>query len=234
MIESRVEAVLIGKIKPLGQRQAPSGIDKRPIERPIVFDELGFQGDEQGDCQAHGGLEKAIHHYPFDHYPKWAALFDQEKSPIYQGPDLSLPGAFGENISSSGLVEEDVCLGDVFELGTGIVQISQGRQPCWKLNERFGVKTMARRVQNTGMTGWYYRVLKPGEVQAGHRLLLLERPGVDWPLSRVTKLLYEKTSDFEALEGLLMLPFLAESWRLLVERRLKRRAVEDWTKRLEG
>lgn len=233
MIDCKIDVLLVGQVAPLGARGEPSAIDKQPMQGPMLFDEMGFLPDDQGDKKAHGGAEKAIHHYPFDHYASWLAVF-KEKSLEIDGPDMSLPGAFGENISTVGFTEGDVCLGDIFQLGTGRVQIAQGRQPCWKLNERFGNKTMSRLVQKSGMTGWYYRVLEPGEVQAGDHIKLLERLAPEWPLSRVIELLFVKTADMKALEQVVALPFLAQSWRGLMERRLRRGVIEDWTGRLDG
>lgn len=228
-----ISAVLTGSVKPLGVRQSPSGIDKSAVEGGISFDELGLQGDEQGDLRLHGGVEKAIHHYPFDHYKFWADVLLKEEHD-YPGPPLTEVGAFGENLSTIGLTEKEVCLGDIFQLGTGVVQISQGRQPCWKLNERFGERSMARQVQSTGRTGWYYRVLEKGVVGAGDHLQLKERLAPNWSLARVTDLLYVDVQNYAALEGLRNLPFLTESWRRLAERRLAKDEVEDWEPRLNG
>src|SRR5690606_15630671 len=152
-----------------------SAIAKTPRSGPVRIGELGLDGDEQGDRRVHGGVDKAVHHYPFEHYARWRA----ELGPL---PVLAAPGAFGENLSSAGLDESNVCLGDRYALGSVVLEVSQGRQPCWKLNDRFGVRDMARRVQDTGRTGWYYRVLQPGVARAGDTLQLLERPCPDWPL----------------------------------------------------
>ncbi|MEP3475767.1 MAG: MOSC domain-containing protein [Hyphomicrobiales bacterium] len=228
-----ITSVLTGRVKPLGARRTPSGIDKSPIKGPLAFGELGLLGDEQGDLGLHGGVEKAIHHYPFDHYKFWTdILLDEGRD--YCGPSLQEAGAFGENISTIGLTEKEVCLGDIFHLGTGVVQISQGRQPCWKLNERFGVSMMARHVQETGRTGWYYRVLEDGVVGAGDCLCLKERLAPTWTLGRVTELLYVDVKNFTALSELLELSFLAPNWRRLAEWRLTKGAVEDWGPRLDG
>ena len=105
----------------------------------------------------HGGPEKAVHHYPFDHYEAW-------RTELGDIGLLRQPGAFGENLSAVGLTEADVAVGDVFRLGSAIVEVSQGRQPCWKLNERFGQPTVAKSVQASGRTGWYYRVIETGLV----------------------------------------------------------------------
>ncbi len=233
MIDLEIRQVLAGAVKPLGKRGVPSGMDKKPVAGRVRYNEMGLVSDAQGDMKAHGGVDKAIHHYPFDHYASWRAHMADEMAD-YAGPDLGLPGAFGENISVEGLRECDVALGDIFRLGSGVVQICQGRQPCWKLNERFGNRMMAKMVQQSGMTGWYYRVLEPGEVAAGDRLVLQERPAPEWRLNRITALLYEKTDDYKSLEALVALPFLAASWRRLMERRLERREVEDWGRRLNG
>ncbi|CAM5218750.1 hypothetical protein BTHI11S_05812 [Bosea thiooxidans] len=137
MTDLPLRGLLIGPARPLGPRGVPSGIAKSRVSGAVALSETGFQGDVQGDPVRHGGPEKAVHHYPFEHYACWA----RELGPH---PLLAAPGAFGENIATIGLTEEDVAIGDVFELGTAIVEVSQGRQPCWKLNERFGRASMAR------------------------------------------------------------------------------------------
>src|SRR5690606_21570785 len=104
---------------------------------------LGLEGDEQGDPRVHGGVDKAVHHYPFEHYAAWRAELGDL-------PVLAAPGAFGENLCSTGLDEDSVCLADRYALGDAVLEVSQGRQPCWKLNDRFGVRDMARRVQDSG------------------------------------------------------------------------------------
>jgi MOSC domain-containing protein YiiM len=136
------------------------------------------------------------------------------------------------SVTETGLDEADVCIGDVFDLGTARVQVAQGRQPCWRLNVRFGRKDMAWRVQATGRTGWYYRVLVPGEVAPGDRLFLVHRPNPAWPLTMLLDVLYRDTLNAEALAAVKELPDLAESWRALAHTRLKRQEVEDWTRRL--
>jgi MOSC domain-containing protein YiiM len=222
-----IRTVLAGIVAPLGGRRVPSGIDKQPFAERRAVGITGLAGDAQGDTKHHGGPEKALHHYALDHYAPWRA----EHPGL--GALLARPGAFGENISTLGMTEADVCIGDIYRLGTALVQVSQGRQPCWRLNERFGNLAMARLVQETGRTGWYYRVLEEGSVAAGDVIRLAERPLPDWPLTRVIDLLYRHTLDTEALAELASLPQLAASWRDLAGRRLKSRAVENWENRLE-
>lgn len=224
--EVRVETLLAGRARPYTRPGSRSAIDKRPIDDEVAIGELGLAGDEQGDPRVHGGPDKAVHHYAFDHYPAWV-------EDIGDSPLLHAPGAFGENISTRGLDEGNVCLGDRFTLGTSVLEVSQGRQPCWKLNDRFDVPDMVRRVQSTGRTGWYYRVLQPGQARAGDLLHLDARPHPDWPLRRLNRLLFDRVLSREALEPALQLP-LVPSWRRLIERRLQQGQVEDWERRIDG
>ena len=148
-------------------------------------------------------------------------------------PVLGSAGAFGENLSTAGLTEADLCLADRLRIGTALFEVSQARQPCWKLNERFGVPGMARRVQETRRTGWYLRVVEPGSVGAGDEIVLVERPYPDWTLHRLMVLLYGAPQEPAVVREALALP-LVPSWRALLERRLATGRIEDWTSRLEG
>ena len=225
-MQVRIEQVRLGKAVDFTRPGSRSAIDKRLHHGPVEVGELGLFGDEQGDHRVHGGPDKAVHHYPHDHYPAWVR--DLGPHPL-----LDAGGAFGENLSSTGLTESDVCLGDRFSLGTAIVEVSQLRQPCWKLSDRFGVPDMARRVQESGRTGWYYRVRVPGRVAAGDLLALQERPHPQWPLARLAELLYRRGIEPSVLVEVLRLP-LVPSWRTLFERRLANGQVESWDKRLHG
>ena len=247
--------LLVGKAAPLPGSDQSSGIDKHPVDRPLRLGPQGFEGDEQADRRVHGGPEKAVHHYPFDHYAGWA----QELAALAPGVShprtreipgvshprtpvgyfskkelLGAPGAFGENISTRGLTEADVAVGDVFRLGSALVQVSQGRQPCWKLSRRFGVADMARRVQDSGRTGWYYRVLEPGVVAPGDRIERIARTAPEWSLARLWRALYVDRMNLAELQGIAALDVLAEGWRRYAVRRLESGRVEDWSRRLEG
>ena len=222
----RIDALLAGSARPYTRPGSMSAIDKHPLSDAVAIGELGLAGDEQGDPRVHGGPDKAIHHYAFDHYAAW-------RDELGALPLLRAPGAFGENVGTRGLDEASVCLGDRFRLGSALVEVSQGRQPCWKLDDRFGVPGMARRVQASGRTGWYYRVLEPGLARAGDLLRLVARPYPAWPLRRLNRLLFDRVLSPAALEPALRLP-LVPSWRKLLERRLQSGGVEDWGRRIEG
>lgn len=219
--------IMTGHTEPLGARRERTGIYKRRRSGVVTIQVSGIAGDMQGDVKHHGGPEKAIHHYALDHYAAWKAeLGDQTAY------NFAVPGAFGENFSTLGITEADVNIGDTYGVGTAVLQVSQARQPCWRLNVRFAVDDMALRVQTAGRTGWYYRVLKSGQAAAGERLELLDRPNLAWPLSRLLHYLYVDPLNREALGQIASLPFLSESWRTLAMQRLNRSTVENWTGRL--
>lgn len=222
----RLLAVLAGKARPFGPRGEPSAIVKVPCREAVCIGTSGLAGDEQGDRTHHGGPEKAVHQYAFEHYAEW-----KRELPA-NGEHFDRPGTFGENFSSLGMTEASVCIGDVFRAGTVVLEVSQARQPCWKLDARTGLRGMAARVQQTGRTGWYYRVLSPGSVREGDALELLRRPNPDWPLARLLHYMYVDMLNADALTEIAALPTLARSWRHLAEARLRRNAVEDWSGRL--
>ncbi len=228
MTEAVIRAVLVGKAVPFGPPGRTSAIAKTPVDGPRAVGPEGFLDDEQADRRVHGGRDKAIHHYPLDHHAAWADDLGGDT------PLLGQPGAFGENLSTLGLTEADICVGDRFRAGSAVLEVAQGRQPCWKLNHRFGVPDMAKRVQTTGRTGWYYRVVETGEIGPGDRLTLVERPYPHWSLTRLLHVLYVDTLNRDALAEMAALPVLAQAWRTLAERRLERHAVEDWDGRLKG
>ncbi|MFQ6575840.1 MOSC domain-containing protein [Pseudomonas sp. UM16] len=221
-----LDAVLTGKAVAYTRPGSCSAIDKRPRSGELMVTALGLGGDEQGDLRVHGGKDKAIHHYPREHYALWAAELGEQAL-------LQTPGAFGENLSTYGCTEQTVCLGDRFRVGKALLEISQGRMPCWKLNDRFGVKDMSLRVQQTGRTGWYYRVLEEGVLAAGASFELIARPHPQWTVARLSAVLFDRQVDAEVIRQCLALP-LAPSWRRTLERRLEKAAVEDWSPRLVG
>lgn len=215
MTGQRIELLEVrtGTVKPLGSGEVLSAIDKLPRQGPVWLGPTGFEGDQQADTENHGGPEMAVLHYAAEHYDKWAVEF----------PDLSgtlQPGGFGENLVSRGIDETGVCIGDRVRIGDVLVQVSQPRGPCYKLDIRFGEPTMARRAEETGRTGWYYRVLEPGAITAGDPSEIVDRPHPEWPIRRVQHFLYDKLVDLDALATLSNLTALAPSLRTIFARRL--------------
>jgi len=220
--------LLAGPAVPFGPPGQLSAIHKLPLAERMPVGREGLLCDQQGDRMRHGGVEKALHHYALEHYPAWLEAHPQLASVLKQ------PGAFGENISTLGMTEDDVCIGDVYRAGSVLLQVSQPRRPCWKLNRRFGMEDMARQVQDSLRTGWYYRVLEEGEVAVGDALQLVQRPLLDWPLARVLRCFFHATLDYAELEGIANLPELTDSWRQAAALRIEQRGVESWGKRLNG
>ncbi|WP_226633098.1 MOSC domain-containing protein [Novosphingobium profundi] len=203
----RILSVNCGSVTRFRGPDEHSAIAKRAVEGPVKVGWLGLEGDRQADLSVHGGPEKAIHHYPHDHYAYWREVLGGH--PLLEGE-----GAFGENISTRGLREDEVCIGDRFRMGSALVEVAQGRQPCWKLDHRFdGAKVMAG-VVATRRSGWYYRVLEEGEVAAGDALELVARPYPAWSVARVFGLLIagDHKNDPAGLEALGEVTPLAEAW----------------------
>jgi len=214
-VKVRIEQVRVGRVQAFGPKGEPSAYRKHETGGPVAVDTLGIVGDEQADRKHHGGVDKAILHYARDHYSDWRA----ERPELAQ--HLAEPGAFGENLSTLGLTEDRVCVGDRFLVGTASVEVSQGRQPCWKLGYRFGSAAMVRDVLRTGRGGWYYRVLEAGQVGVGDSIELTERPCPEWTVLTVSRLLLGECRDPETLATLAELPALSENWRARARRKLE-------------
>lgn len=202
-----IESMLTGHVQNFADGQS-SAIAKTAIEGPRAISLLGISGDEQADLSVHGGPDKAIHHYPFDHYDFWRAE-------LGDAPLFETPGAFGENISTTGLTEDAVCIGDRYKMGTALVEVAQGRQPCWKQAHRLSSKSVVTMMVETQRCGWYYRVIEEGVVAAGEALSLATRPFPEWTVARVIALLIagEGRHDLAAARALAAIPVLADNWR---------------------
>lgn len=204
-----IDAVLTGKARAFCGGEA-SAIDKLPFTGARAVSRLGIAGDEQADLTVHGGIDKAIHHYPRDHYGWWAETLGGHIL-------LTAPGAFGENISTRGLIEGTVCIGDRYRLGSALVEISQGRQPCWKIDHHFGVKGMLAAVIQTGRSGYYFRVIEEGLISADDGIEQVERPRHGWTVERVFQLLIGGMHRIDgakaALRELADMEVLAVNWR---------------------
>lgn len=207
-----IEAVNVGlpQAVPNGRKTVETGIFKHPANGPVYLGKLGFEGDGQADLKNHGGPDKAACVYSTDRFAFW------EDGIL---PTLS-PGAFGENLSISGAAEEDFCIGDIFAIGGAVVQLSQPRQPCFKLSVRYGVPELPAKVQETGYSGFYFRVLQEGEIQAGDRLILQDRHPAGMTVMRANEIKYKLKDDAEAIRSLLAVQELAEGWSGSLKKRL--------------
>lgn len=229
-VKGRVASLQVGKPKPLAYRgkHVESGFVKESVSEPVWLSGTNLAGDEQADKRVHGGVEKAVCVYPLEHYPYWEKRLER-----------GLPeAAFGENFSTGGLTESNVCIGDVFRVGDrsrgSVVQVSQPRQPCFKLGARHGIPELVLWVQETGLTGFYFRVLEEGEVQVGDEIMLVERPHPEASVAEANRVMHHDKHDREGLERLAAVKELAESWRGKFEKRLSGYSREDDSRRIEG
>lgn len=181
-----------------------TGFYKQPVLQSLWLGYEGLKGDQQADRRYHGGSEKAVCVYASEHYPYW-----RDKLGFTEMPN----GAFGENFTTSGLLESEVCIGDVHRIGEALVQVSQPRQPCWKLARRWQVKDLTAQVERTGFTGFYFRVLKHGYVEPGAEFVLQERPFPQWSIALANEIMHHRRSDKDAARELAECPLLSSSWK---------------------
>jgi len=163
-----IDGLFAGQVAPLAGDGRSSAIVKMPVGGRCRLTTEGLAGDTQADRRAHGGGGKALHQFPAEHYARLAKAFPAAQNLV--------PGGLGENVSTRGLTEEDVCIGDIFRLGGARIQVSQPRTPCWKIDHRTACEGVSAFIAGHGLAGWYYRVLEAGEVGAGDSLEHLERP----------------------------------------------------------
>ncbi|MFD1875299.1 MOSC domain-containing protein [Hymenobacter bucti] len=180
-------------------RAITTAIFKQPVAGPVALAALNLVGDAQADLRVHGGPDKAVYAYDATHYAAWRALL-----PAWA--DWA-PGLFGENLTTDGLLETAVRVGDVFGLGTARLRAVQPRQPCHKLNVRFDDAGMAARFAQVGRPGIYFRVETPGLVQAGDALTLLEAAATTITIQDISQLL-ARTVEASQLAEALALPHL--------------------------
>lgn len=210
-----IEAVCTGTARPFNGAET-SAIAKRAREGPVQLLPDGFAPDEQADRRVHGGPEKAVHLYPLDHHAAWRAeLADPSALAL-----LGEPGAFGSNLAVRGLIESAVFIGDRFRLGSAIIEVNQPRQPCWKVDHRFATKGMTARIVETGRSGWYFRVIQIGKIEAGDTLERIEHYQSRWSVLDVFHALIGGKAGPAQCEELAALPGLAPQLKVRAARRL--------------
>ncbi|MDA4123591.1 MAG: MOSC domain-containing protein [Thaumarchaeota archaeon] len=178
----RLVSVNVGSPHNIGEIQGTavtSGIIKSQVDGPVVVKRLNLEGDRQADLEVHGGEDKAVYAYPSEHYRFWKDRF----------PEMDMPwGTFGENLTTEGLLEGAVHIGDIFAIGSAVLQVTQPRFPCYKLGLRFGTQTMVKLFLESERTGFYLKVMKEGQVKAGDELKPIERA---WAAETVTDIVRE-------------------------------------------
>ncbi len=187
------------------ERPWRSGIFKQGVIGPIKVMPEHLEGDGSADLTVHGGVDKAICCYAAEHYPFWQT---------HAGLENMGHGGFGENFTFAGLLEPDICIGDVYHIGSATFQITQPREPCSKLARRWLIKELPAWVVQNGRSGWYFRVIETGHVEAGDDVQLIERPNPEWSIARANEIAHHRKTDREACSELAAVPFLSEAWRV--------------------
>jgi MOSC domain-containing protein YiiM len=203
-----------------------TGMDKYPIEKSLYLSLEGLEGDQCADQRHHGGLERALHQYPLEHYAYWEKKYGE-------GLKWQAPG-MGENISAKGMTEDTVYLGDRYHWGEAIIEVSQPRSPCFKLNKRWGIKALSVDMQALSLCGWLYRVIQPGIVSKNVPLTLIDRPTNAMTIREVSEAFFDKPLNKNGLLQLRQQNKLSDSWMSKVVQRLETDTVENWNFRLLG
>jgi MOSC domain-containing protein YiiM len=215
MTSASVVSIHIGRVAPLGPDGVPSAFVKQAVSGPIAIARLGLIGDEQADLTVHGGEEKAVYGYGFANYAAWRAELPKHR-------DMLTPGGFGENLAVDGMIEADICVGDVHGIGTSRLQVCQPRQPCFKFALRFDDKFMPKAMVRNGRSGWYYRVVEPGVVSAGDPVRLLDRPNAEFPFPRLVEIINHGNATLDELKAMRDMPGLASNWQYRARELLNR------------
>ncbi|OAN13723.1 sulfurase [Photobacterium jeanii] len=202
-----------------------SGLDKQAITERVFLSELGLEGDECADPKHHGGSERALHQYPAEHYDYWQLQFPDRG---WQAPGM------GENLSSRGMTESTVCIGDRYQWGEAIIEVSQPRSPCYKLNKRWNAEGMSEQMQQLSYCGWLYRVVQTGWVSQDDELVLLSRCDDALTVKQVADYFFNDPLNQQGLARIVACETLTEKWRLTAQKRLATNEVEVWDYRLFG
>ncbi len=181
-----------------------TGIFKQPIHGRVMIRTLNLDGDGQADLTVHGGVDKAVYAYPHEHYATWTAELGREAFPF---------GQFGENLTVSGLLEDHVCVGDVYQVGAAILQVTQPRVPCYKLNARMDLPQFGKIFLKSLRTGFYLRVLEEGEVGAGDAIHLIQADPVRLSIRAMTALYYFDQANVEAIRQAITIEAMNAGWR---------------------
>jgi MOSC domain-containing protein YiiM len=195
-----------------------TGIFKEPVPGPLMLRALNLDGDGQADLTVHGGVSKAVYAYPVEHYEFWIKTL-----PAGYRPDMNLPyGMFGENLTTQGMFEDSVNVGDRFRIGQAQVVVTEPRLPCYKLGIKFGRSDIIKRFLQSRRTGFYFAVTQEGEVRAGDEIELISRNASNITISDITRLYAFERDDLATLRRAVKLPALSQSWREYFEHQIEK------------
>lgn len=225
---TRLQEIRTSRLRQFGP--VLSGIDKTTQGGQLQVSKLGLPDDEH-DLTFHGGIDKAVHQYCSTNYSFWQDLYPDEPM-----RSRFVPGGFGENLVADGFDETNICIGDLVRIGppdssaTGgvdgcVLEVSLPRQPCFKLNQRFGIKNFAPKTHQNSKTGWYYRVKEEGRIEAGMEMRVIRRDYPRWSISRLHHFVHRDKTDMEATQELMEIKVMGDECRNVFEKR--------WGKELE-
>ncbi|MFN8533445.1 MAG: MOSC domain-containing protein [Dehalococcoidia bacterium] len=222
---TRLVSLNIGQPAPLAYRfsTVQTAFGKRPVAGPLRISPSGIDGDAQADLSVHGGPAKVACVFPSEHYPVWESRL---------GRKLEVP-AFGENFTTEGLLEHEVCIGDRYRAGSALLEVSQPRQPCYKLATWNSERKLALWLEQAGQTGFYFRCIEAGEVAPGDAITLVDRPHPQATIDEANRVMHTDKLDREGLQRLLALEALSDSWRETFVARLDG-IIESTARRLDG
>lgn len=198
----RIASVQVGRPARIGKLR--TGFGKSPVAGPVRVLAASLQGDGQADRRFHGGPDMAVLAYGADHYPAWREELSWPGLPM---------GGFGENLSVSGASEATVCIGDVWQVGSALLQVASPRKPCRKISVFWNRPELLGLVAGSGRSGWYLRVLREGQLQAGAEVALQSRPHPGWPVARANEVALSRAKDRAAALELASISALSERWK---------------------
>lgn len=181
-----------------------TGIFKRPVTGPVAVGSIQMAGDKQADLINHGGADKAVYGYPWEHYGRWAAELDRN--------DFE-PGQFGENLTTEGVLESELSIGDRLRIGSVLLEVSQPRVPCFKLNIRMKSPAFSKVFLRSGLVGFYFRVIEQGALAAGDPITLLPTEGARTTITEAVQARFFDHTNVDVIERVLSNPALAAVWR---------------------
>ncbi|MBP1680436.1 MAG: hypothetical protein H6Q35_775 [Proteobacteria bacterium] len=216
----KILSVQVGRAKTYGDAQSKDFLEKEwqsasfkeVSHTPLFANFTGFSGDEVADTIHHGGVDKAIFANSYENYAHWASFLEQKSLPF---------GALAENLTITGLHEQSVMLGEVHQIGTAILQVSQPRKPCWKISRRWNHKAFTNEIFTSGLTGWYYKVLQEGLIGSDDEIKVIQQKTPQISILKANEAFREPEKYQSILETILDIPSLASSYQESIVKRLK-------------
>ncbi len=216
---AKVISVQVGCVKTYGDAQSKDFLEKEwqsasfkeVSKTPLYARFTGFVGDEVADTMHHGGVDKAIFANSYENYAQWASFLGIKSLPF---------GALAENLTMNGLHERNVMLGEIHQIGTALLQVSQPRKPCWKISRRWNHKAFTNEIFTSGLTGWYYKVLQEGTIGLADEVKVLRQETPQISILEANEAFREPEKYRYMLETILEIPSLASSYKESIVKRL--------------